>query len=104
MRSESNTTCFVAFRSHTGNMADNDGMAAARERISNERTERTGFLGRTPYELNERICFFGELQWSARSGRCPEGIVPEGRGELELRLQPMFERPSYRLPSCSQMK
>jgi hypothetical protein len=33
---------------------------------------------------------------SARSSRRPEGIVPEGRGELELRLQPMVERPSYR--------
>jgi hypothetical protein len=25
-----------------------------------------------------------------------EGIVPEGRGELELGLQPIVERPSYR--------
>jgi hypothetical protein len=27
----------------------------------------------------------------------PVGLMPEGRGELELRLQPMIERPSYRL-------
>ena len=26
----------------------------------------------------------------------PEGLMPEGRGELELRLQPMVERPSCR--------
>ena len=26
----------------------------------------------------------------------PEGLVPEGRGELEFRLQPMVKRPSYR--------
>ena len=36
-----------------------------------------------------------------RSDRCsplliPEGLVPEGRGELEFRLQPMVKRPSYR--------
>jgi len=25
----------------------------------------------------------------------PEGLMPDGRGELELRLQPMVESPSY---------
>ena len=54
----------------------------------------------------ERKLALSDLQLSSassgkRSDRCspiliPEGLVPEGRGELEFRLQPMVKRPSYR--------
>ena len=46
-------------------------------------------------------CHFGEVwmrgQPSMASLLIPERLMPERRGELELSLQPVVERPSFRL-------